>query len=103
MKRMGWFVAGIASAAGAATAGAAFAARRRRHTALPEPDAVREAPVVEPVAAPTPAAAAPSPPPPPVDDAVAAAMREQIGGARMRLREKAEAGVPEPARQTEVE
>ena len=39
---------------------------------------------------------APVAPPPPPNDAVADAMRDQIGDARMRLREKAEAGVPEP-------
>jgi hypothetical protein len=90
MKRIGWFVAGVASAAGAVAAGVAL--RSRRHdpdetvsevadVAGPQVDDVRTAPV----------------PVPPPDNAATDAMREQIGDARMRLREKAEAGVPDPS------
>jgi hypothetical protein len=89
MKRVGWFVAGVASAAGAVAAGAAVRARRHRDddtvsavaaVTVEEVDDVTEAVV----------------PPPPKDPAIDA-MRDQIGDARMRLREKAEAGVPEPS------
>jgi hypothetical protein len=88
MKRIGWFVAGAASAAGAVAAGVAL--RSRRHdpdeavsevadVVAPHVDDVRTAPI----------------PVPPPDNSATDAMREQIGDARMRLREKAEAGVPE--------
>jgi hypothetical protein len=94
MKRMGWFVAGVASAAGAVAAGVAVRSRRH-HQTEDAPVVTEAAPVAEPEAAPEPEVARSVVPPP--DDAATDAMRSQIGDARMRLREKAEAGVPEPA------
>jgi hypothetical protein len=88
MKRIGWFVAGVASAAGAVATAAAVRSRRHQSEVVVSEVADVTAPQVDDV----PVAPVVVPPP---DTSATDAMREQIGDARMRLREKAEAGVPE--------
>ncbi len=92
MKRMGWFVAGcrVRRRSGRSGHGDQVAARPARgrpggrgRARAADRDRTAAAELVTREV------------PPPPDDAVTDAMRDQIGDARMRLREKAEAGVPD--------
>ncbi|MGN6378553.1 MAG: hypothetical protein ACTHNU_06345 [Gaiellales bacterium] len=98
MRRMGWFVAGAATAAGAVAAGAV--ARRRLRG--PEPDELPSAIGFEEAMAPAPepadveaAGVTASPVLPAADDAKAAELRTQIAESRRRLRAKARAATGE--------